>query len=301
MTDLGPSRKDLRRKRTNYCRKPAKLQRLLSDVLVDHVWMITTKDDTDVNDKSIIRRYYSRKEPAEDLNFVRFSALLDFNGTELARAIVKHKVIYRDLSPQSRIANRFNSKLADDSELIHWEALMVDLVENILYEPDLDPILQVALLRQVVDAATEASEPLRDSFAKAKNLLNGANVDVNVSWMNPDGRRPDRRRAAELVQSVRESREPRKQVLARRDQIVREVARLSQTVGWLARNSGGWQLRCGVALPREGSLWVVVFLEDKRGDWRKVGMIASGKPKIDAPNQSALAEGRPVFVITSSL
>ena len=45
---------------------------------------------------------------------------------------------------------------------------MIDLVDAIVHAPDIDPILQVALLRKVVGAAVEASEPLRESLDQSR-------------------------------------------------------------------------------------------------------------------------------------
>ncbi len=60
-------------------------------------------------------------------------------------------------------------------------------------------------------------------------------------------------------------------------------------------------VKTGVALPAGGELWTIAPSAEKRGEWKKVGTItASGKQKIDAGNPSALAEGRPVFMIVPS-
>ena len=88
-----------------------------------------------------------------------------------------------------------------------------------------------------------------------------------------------------------------KQTLILRDQAERDMARYYRTVGWLARNVHGWDLRSGSELPRQSDLWVISVLKENRGEWRKVGTISDRKPKIDAVDESALSEGRPVFVI----
>ena len=93
----------------------------------------------------------------------------------------------------------------------------------------------------------------------------------------------------------------RKKALAQRDQVERVIASSYRTVGWLLRSADGWQLRSGATVPPLGDLWVVGLVDNKRGEWRRVGSIADGKPKIDAADSSYLAEGRPVFVIMSSL
>jgi hypothetical protein len=275
----------------------AKIRSLFTDILVDHVWMVTTKDDADANSKSTVKRYYATKQPIDDGNFVRFNCVISFEGTEKARTILKDRVAYLGLSPQSKIAERFGPDLVDESKLAQWENLMMDLVEAILRAPDIDPILQVVLLRKVVDSAIEGSEPLRASFESLKARLDVANVDANVPWMNPEIPRVGRERALQVVQNVGGALEPRKQVLARANEIETNALRTYRTAGWLAHEGDSWQLRSGAVLPPAGELYVIVMLETKQGEWRKVGAVSENKATIDSPDPAALAEGRPVFVI----
>jgi hypothetical protein len=177
---------------------------------------------------------------------------------------------------------------------------MIDLIDAIRRESDMEPILQVALLRKVVEAAVTGSEPLREALAAVKAHLDEPNVDVNVPWMNPELRRqPNRAEAAGLVQSLPDLALARTDALDRRDRAVRGISRVYRTVGWLSRDADGWQLRAGAVLPN-GDLWVVAPKEDRHGEWRKAGTTANGKPEIDATAGSVLVEGRPVFVMSDA-
>jgi hypothetical protein len=275
----------------------AKIRSLFTDILVDHVWMVTIRDEADANNKAVVKRYYTTKQPIEDHTFVRFNSIVSFEGKELARAILKERITYLGLSPQSKIAERFGPDLADESKLAQWEKLMLDLVEAILRAPDIEPILQVVLLRKVVESAIEGSEPLRASFESLKARLDVANIDANVPWMNPDVPRVGRERALQVVQNLGGALEPRKQVLARANEIETNALRTYRTAGWLVHEPDGWQLRSGVVLPPAGELSVIMMLETKQGEWRKVGAVSENKATIDSPDPAALAEGRPVFVI----
>src|SRR4051812_41078142 len=115
-------------------------------------------------------------------------------GWHKAKITSQGELIFRDfpakdrigsigLSPQSRIAAQFKPILADERKMNRWETVMIDLVDAILREPEIDPILQVALLRKVVEAAVEGSEPLRKALEAMKNQLDQVAVDVNVPWM----------------------------------------------------------------------------------------------------------------------
>jgi hypothetical protein len=276
----------------------SKVLRVLSDFLVDQVWMVTTSAGSDGAGKSTAKRYYTRKEPTQGPELIRFMAIVDFNGKELSKAILKHEIVSVVQAPQSRVAERFNPILADPATTDRWETVMLDLVEAIIKEPEIDPILQIVLLRKVVESAMEGSEPLRESFEKIKMRLDAANLDVGVPWMNPEIPRPERNRAAQFVQSLNHLLEPRKQVLARHDQIERDVMVAYRPVGWLKHTTDGWELQSGASVPPDGELWVVVPAPNKTGEWRKVGAITKSRPKLEVRDASVLAEGRPVFVIS---
>ena len=264
--------------------------------------MVTTKENTDVNGRSIIKHYYTTKEPQKKGNYSQFFSIVSFAGKELARSIHSDRITYLGLSPQSKIASQFKPIVADESKLTQWETVMMDLVEAILRQPDIDPILQVALLRQVVGRPWRGARHSGNHWRPIKNQLDQATVDVNVPWMNPETPRlnQDRTEARFLIQSLPELTSVRKQALARRDQIERGVAHSYQTVGWLVRNADGWHVRSDVAVLPQRDLWVIVYREDKSGEWKRIGTITDGKPKIHTWENSALAEGRPVFVIASS-
>jgi hypothetical protein len=279
----------------------SKLRQLLSDVLVSQVWMVMTKDPADINHKEVIKRYYAKQQPTQDANFVHFNGLFDFNGKQMPRAILKERVAYLGLSPQSTVAERFNPILLDDSKLGGWEPVMFDLIEAILDQPNIDPLLQLAMLRRVVELAGDGSEPLRASLQKLKDKLDAASFD-NVAWMNPEaaGVAAPRAVAERAVRSLRSLIDPRKQVLARRDQIEQDVMVEYRPVGWLSRSTNSWAVHFGSPIAAQGKLWVVVPGADKRGQWRQVGTSNGGKPAIDDADASAVAEGRPVFMIIGS-
>jgi hypothetical protein len=279
---------------------PARLQRLFSDILVDNVWMVTvTNRDPDGRISTI--KYYTTSRPVEKNAFVQFMSLISFNGKEQFRLIAGDRIASRNLSPQSKIAADFKPILADESKLARWETVMRDLVARILDEPDIDPILQVALLRRVLDSAVEASEPLKEALGAMKTRLDQANVDINVPWMNPETANIDRSRtvAADAIQRLRTVAmlPPAERILDLRDRIEHSALQTYPTVGWLARDGDKWQVRTGGTVPNQGELWVVLPLDQKTGRMKKLGRIDGGKPTIDARDSSTLAEGRPVFLV----
>ena len=175
---------------------------------------------------------------------------------------------------------------------------MVDLIEQIRTQPEIDPILQVALLRNVIQAAIEGSEPLRGALGGFKNRVDQADVDANVPWMDPENPGADRMRpkAAAFMRSLPNLADVRKEATSLRSRTERQIARRPRPVGWLAREADGWRVRTGSVLPQNGFLWVVMPVDSGRGAWRKVGVIDRAKPKLSPTDDSTLAEGRPVFI-----
>jgi hypothetical protein len=177
---------------------------------------------------------------------------------------------------------------------------MLDLIDQIRTQPEMDPLLRIALLRKVLEAAVEGSEPLRATLEVFKNRVDQADVDVNVPWMDPENKDADRMRtkAVGLVRSLPDLAPVRKEGISRRAQIERQVAHRPQTVGWLAREVNGWQVRTGSVLPPHGGLWVAMAEGDSHGAWRQVGVIDQAHPRLSVADDPALAEGRPVFVMS---
>ena len=219
------------------------LQLLFSDILVDNVWMVTVKNGESSQDRVKAERYYTTGPPADKGAFVQFLSLVSFGGKQLNRTFRRESVASRDFSPQSKIAAVYRPILEDELKLARWETVMHDLVARILNDPDIDPILQVALLRRVLDLATEGSAVLRDVLGPLKTRLDKADVDVNVPWMNPEtDLKTGRERAAHCIATVRDQFHlpPSKDIDGLRNQIERGVLRTYPTVGWMAKDRQGW-------------------------------------------------------------
>ncbi len=124
-------------------------------------------------------------------------------------------------------------------------------------------------------------------------------MDLKINWIDPETPRLANAQdeAERLVKSLRSKVPKAETVLRHRDQIEQNAAKTYHTVGLLASKGIGFELQKGVAVPRDGELLVAVPSGSSRGEWKKVGNIVEGKPSIDTRDSSALAEGRPVFVV----
>ena len=130
-----------------------RLLQLFSDVLVQSVWVLKVKESN--GDSSC---YYMRSRFDGKSNAIHY--LGGFDDRERSKSITLSRVVYSDWSPQTKIANKFRSILGKESTFTNWEEVMLDLMTAIKSAPEMDPLLQVALLRKVAENAMEGSEAL---------------------------------------------------------------------------------------------------------------------------------------------
>ena len=244
------------------------------------------------------KNYYLDAQPGEHSVLIRH--LVGFDAKKRSTPIVRTSIAYSGWSPQTKIANKFKPILIQESMRSHWEKVLIDLANQIRADPEIDPVLQVALLRSVLEQAADGSEPLREALTTTRGVLGKDDVNVNVPWMDPEDvdARKMRPRAADVVQVLPPFSDVLKQALARRDQIERQVRRLPRPVGWLSRENRVWGIRSKSLPPGRADLWIIVPQEDKRGRWRKIGTIAGRETQISGGESVSMAEGRPVFVMT---
>ncbi len=273
-----------------------RLLQLFSDVLVQSVWVLKVKE-TNGDSKS----YYMSSQFDGKSNAIHY--LGGFDGRERSRSIILQRVIYSDWSPQTKIANKFRSILGKEATFTNWEEVMLDLMTAIKSAPEMDPLLQVALLRKVSENAMEGSEALRATLTPIKEHLEQGDVDVNVPWMDPDNVEANRLRptALEMVTSLPNLGEALKEARVRREQVEQVIKRFPRTVGWLAKEDNVWQVKTGGVLPHEGDLWVIFPEGDARSTWKQVGAVSNGTIKLLGETDEAMLEGRPVFVVIQTI
>jgi hypothetical protein len=296
-----------------------KLQMLMTDLLVENVWLVTVRVPAPDDLRVIVtqrgrgmglvvvrvpgpvglRHYYATEQPPRGAESLRY--LVGSDGKERTLKVAGDRVERIEVSPQTKIAQKFKPILLQDPTRIDWEVVILDLVEQVRTQPGMDPVLRVALLRKVLEFGLEGSDPLQRALRRFKDQVSQAGVDVSVPWMDPESREADqvRPKALELVRSLPELGALRKDALARRAAVRRLLSGHPQAVGWLAREPEGWRVRTGAALPPQGELRVAVAGDYVHGAWKTVGVIDQGRPRLTAPDDPALAEGRPVFVVSA--
>jgi hypothetical protein len=272
-----------------------RLVQLLSDPFVESIWMVRVKDS-----KAKSKCYYLNQPFRGESNLIRYVG--GYDGRERPKAIVKANIEYSGWSPQTRIATQYKAILGQEATFTNWDKVMIDLLTAIRSSRDMDHLLQVALLKKVVENAMEGSEPLRAALAPAKGILEQAEFDANVPWMDPDNSDADRLRprALEIVKSLPDFAEALKEARGHRERIEQVVRRLPCTVGWLIKEDNRWQARTGQLTPKEGDLWVIVPEGNSRSAWRQVGAIKNGTIKLVTESSDVMVEGRPVFMMIQS-
>jgi hypothetical protein len=153
------------------------------------------------------------------------------------------------------------------------------------------------LLRRVIEAAIQGSEPMRELLEDFHQRLVRVAEETRIDWMNPDDPKldPFRLKATELIQSLQGLDQLRTKILDRRQHIEQSIRRTYQPVGWLRHDRDEWQLK-NVAAPSPRELFVAVPVKQAPAQWKKVGVITDGQPNLDQRGGLALRDGRPVFI-----
>jgi hypothetical protein len=274
-----------------------KLQKLMTDPLIDNVWMVTVRVPASITGR---RRYYVAGKPSSRGGTLSY--MIDRNGTKRSIRVAGDWIESIVVSPQTRVAQRFRRKLLLEPTGIDWEVDLLDLMTQVRTESGMDSVLQVWLLKKVLDSSLQGSDPLQKALARLKDQVDQAGVNVDACWMDPACREANQARPGALacLLSLPDMGAFRQDALARRAAIGRLLTGHPTAIGWLAHEPGeGWRIRTGGGLPQEGELYIALASDEGRGRWKKIGVIAKGRPQLLAPGDAALAEGRPVFVVAA--
>jgi hypothetical protein len=273
-----------------------KLQKLVTDLLVDNLWMVTVRAPASDGP----RHYYATEQPPRGVKSLRY--LVGFDGKERTLKVIGDWVERIDVSPQTKIARKFKPMLSQDPARIDWEVVILDLVEDVRTQPGMDPVLRVALLRKVLELGLEGSDPLQKALGPLKDRVDQGDVDVNVPWMDPESKEADqvRPKASAFIRSLPDLAGLRKDALARRAAVRRLLTGHPQALGWLAHEPEGWRVRTGAVVPPQGELHVAAPGADGHGAWKKIGVLDRGRPRLTVADGPELAEGRPVFVVSGA-
>ena len=136
--------------------------------MVENLWMLKVRE-SDTHSKC----YYLDSEPDDKSVLIRH--LVGFDAKKRSTPIVKASIVYSGWSPQTKIAKRFRPVLLRESTRTDWEKFVIGLAEAIRADPEqdepkIDPVLQVALLRSVLEQAAAGNQPLEEELKAARGL-----------------------------------------------------------------------------------------------------------------------------------
>jgi len=163
----------------------------------------------------------------------------------------------------------------------------------------MDPILQLSLLKQVIALAGKGSFPLAEGLKEHARLIEQANLDLQVPWMNPvsdsaSRLRPQAKKVLALLPPIKAVPQAAAQKKRQIERALKQSHR--EVMGWLAwEKDGGWQCKPEMKNPGERILAVVVADGEQRQVWQVIGKITNGKVRIDGEAERGLLEGRVIF------
>ncbi len=158
------------------------LESLFSQSLIANLFMIVVKDGTNPP-----RRYYCRVMPKESNGKLEVKYIVRRGKDERHDWVHSGDVVSKKLAPQSELALSAKKLLSDPSKRDRWDDVMIELVKRVVNEPEIDPILQLNLLKPVIELAGAASEPVRVALDGAKKVLDQAKINLDGDWTDPDG------------------------------------------------------------------------------------------------------------------
>src|SRR5262249_2881194 len=143
-----------------------KLQKLMTDPLIDNVWMVTVRVPASITGR---RRYYVAEKPSSRGGTLSY--MIDRNGRDRPIRVAGDWIESIVLSPQTGVAQRFQRKLLLEPAGIDWEADLLDLIKQVRAEPGMDPVLRLWLLKKVLDSSLQGSDPLQKALARFKDQV----------------------------------------------------------------------------------------------------------------------------------
>jgi hypothetical protein len=276
----------------------AKLRELFAGLLVKDLWVVKLENGKTYYLKANIQREVQKaKELGTGKGYVNVRYLADSEGKEKSTIIKADDVETTSRAPQSVVADLVQ-KMPANFTAKTWEEATLAIAQKIRSNREMDPVLQVNLLKRVLNLAALGSYSLGQALAEHQRQLKEASVDLEVSWIDPNntaagGVRGDARHILERLPSL----EPLlKAAQAHRAKVEEAVKRSDRSpIGWLARERSRWSCRSAFQLSGTQELCVLVPGAGGTADWCAVGKSIKGTTTVEVVKLEAFVEGRLVF------
>jgi len=298
-------------------RSDAGLVRLLGQPMVKDFLVVLHRPD----DGPLTRYYFQGAIPESSGNILTVTHRTETSGDRTAQAQIpideirnpKSDNAFDWSSPQQKFFDLFLEEMHNlsDSE---WEATFFRIVQGLLSNDEIDPILKVELLRLVLSVACEGSYALQQTFGGWLESIEAAEQDgrlnLAVNWVNPQEAGAPRARAAaeRVLANLGSVHAPgiQAQQYLREMQSSRNWPRYRWVGSLLRDEDRNW--RClpdsrasgtisATDLP-EGTLLVVHSGSGGEPRFTTIGRLQDGEVQFARDSIGAQVEGRPVYLVT---
>ena len=271
----------------------ADLRKIFTGTVVREVWMVRTDDG---------KTYYSTENLQQKIKTatggaVTIDYLVGYDG-KTKRTLRRIATITKvGVAPQSAVADdlRYLGESVADKE---WETTIMKFAQKIRDSRDMDPVLQMILLRQVLECGARGSYPFALAAAGHLQEFEKSGIDITVPWLDPDNEAAKKQRifAREFLGQLPTFDRLLKQVTDEKQKLATAISASRYSVaGWLHRDKTGvWQVSSLSPLPDGHDLYVVVPAADETTSWQLIGRSQKGKTTL-AGKPAAMVEGRLVF------
>ncbi|HIA19291.1 MAG TPA: hypothetical protein EYN70_07730, partial [Planctomycetaceae bacterium] len=157
--------------------------------LFSKLWMVKTKAGT--------RYYYDEELVQEKLTEnngdleVPYRPIGTFQPGDAPQKefVPKTEIAYCGQAPQSILVARFQEQL-QQIETQDWEQTLLQIVRDVRYEKNLDPVLKLILLRTIIREASLGSHPFRQAFRPVTEAIASSEKTVirDIDWVMPTDR-----------------------------------------------------------------------------------------------------------------
>jgi len=278
------------------------LLEVLRDPQVSGLFMVLTEDG---------KRYYSDEAPKSIGNgaFV----IKQFDDSTLSTKTTKTYFLddlkeptrlgtsYDWTSPQSLFARQASSSLTR-IEHSNWEETMLELIDRLIEDERMDPIIQFQLLDNLLPVALEGSVLLQDVLRRPADDIRRTRLGTNLNLFDPEDVDTDkaRREAARFLKNLPDMGDILRGIGRMRADITTPLSATGwRWVAWMYKDSNTRQWVCTAPEPpaagEQGELYIAVK-EGSSPDLVKIGSIQDREYRFtEAAQTGLLLEGRPVF------
>jgi hypothetical protein len=181
-----------------------------------------------------------------------------------------------------------------------WDDAVCQLISLVIDSRQVDPILQLVLVRNLVEQGAAGSLSFDLASQKFRDDVKIAGINTNVEWMDPA--KKDKvdpvRTAARKFLAEHNLTGLAAEARFHAAKLGSELEPERVWVGWLHQNSGAtWGCSFRATPAGDHSLWVIVpqSTELATSTWVPIGQCKDGQASLSTPAPGTFRNGRPVF------